>query len=112
MDGDNFIIQGPYAGNLNTQLSWFFSTKPSRARTVLIRGTFDTEKDADFLFCGYKNGSGSPILFNGEGWSGSGSINMSQKIQNVKSELEVFCRFASDEAVSGKGIQISSVVVR
>ncbi len=112
MDGKSFVIEGPYPGNLNTQLSWFFATRPSRVRTVVIRGSLDTEKYADFLFCGYKNGSGSPILFNEKGWSGSGTINVSQKIQNVESELEVFCRFVSDEAVSGQGIRILSVAVR
>lgn len=110
--GNSFVIEGPYAGNLNTQISWFFAMESSRARTIVIRGKHDTEKEADFLFCGYKNGSDEPILFNPWGWSGSGTINLSQKIQNVEKEFEVFCRFASDESVSGNGIEITSVVIR
>ena len=111
MNGNSFVIKGPYAGNLNTQISWFFATESSRPRTIVIRGKFDTEKEVDFLFCGYKNGSGAPTLFNRRGWSGTGTIHVSQKIQ-VETEFEVFCRFMSDDEVSGDGIEIASVVIR
>ncbi len=112
LSGKSLVIDGPYAGNLNTQVSWFFSMKPNRVWTLVVRGKYDTEKDADILTCGYKILPDGPAsLFQEGGWSGKGTLYVTERIEPTGGELEVFCRFVSDENGSGKGIRISSIAI-
>ena len=111
--GDQMVIGNgiEYANNVRTQLSIFVKANPDLGRPPMLSlvADYDTESGCDFFHVGYKAENNSDIIL--ALVSGTGSINLEESLWEMAETTEIFFVFMSDPAVTGKGVNITNLMV-
>lgn len=100
-----------YANNVHTQLSVFVKANPDLGRPPMLSlvADYDTEANFDLFQVGYKAANNTDITL--ALVSGTGSLNLEESLWEMGETTEVYFLFMSDPAVTGKGVNITNLMV-